>query len=117
MKRMLFSDRVFPARCTSPIHAVVILLYAIGPATTSAAFATSWETSSMRAPGGGLIRIGMTRQEVLNELGQPKRTNDSTHNTVTSGKSGKKGGWFTYRGDDGLYTIMISGEQGVRIMA
>ncbi|MEK7303555.1 MAG: hypothetical protein AAB174_00735, partial [Pseudomonadota bacterium] len=87
---MLFSGRVFPARSTSPIHAVVILLYAIGLVITSAAFATSWETSSLRAPGGGLIRVGMTRQEVLNELGQPKRANDSTHNTVTSGKSGRK---------------------------
>ena len=116
MKRMLCSGRALPARRTSPIHAVVILLHAIGLVIASAAFATSWETSSLRAPGGGLIRIGMTRQEVLNELGQPKRTNDSTHNTVTSGKSGKKSSSLTYRGDDGLYTITFSGEQVVRIV-
>jgi len=64
---------MFLMRAISRIHAVVILISATGLVITSAAFATSWETSTMRAPGGGLIRIGMTRQEVLNELGQPQR--------------------------------------------
>jgi hypothetical protein len=70
----------------------------------------------MRAPGGGLIRIGMTRLEVLKELGQPQRTYASTHNTAAGGKSGKKGGSLTYRGDDGLYNITFSGERVVRIV-
>ena len=96
---------------TSPIHAVVILISAIGLVTTSPSFAASWETSAMRAPGGGLIRIGMTRQEVLKELDQPQRTHASTHNTAAGGKSGKKSGSLTYRGDDGLYNIMFSGER------
>ena len=132
MKRMLFSDRLFPLRSRphvpdavylarprgriSPSHAVVILIAAFALAMTSAAFATSWETSSMRAPGGGLIRIGMTHQEVLKELGQPKRAQNSTSNAAASGKSGKKGGSLTYRGDDGLYTITFSGERVVRIV-
>ena len=116
MKRMQFFDRLFPTRSASPIHAVVILISAIGLVTTSAAFAASWETSAIRAPGGGLIRIGMTRQEVLKELGQPQRTHAATHNTAAGGKSGKKSGSLTYRGDDGLYNIMFSGERVVRIV-
>jgi len=132
MKRMQFFDRLFPTRSTSsihglvdrvfpllftsPIHAVVILISAIGLVITSTAFAASWETSAMRAPGGGLIRIGMTRQEVLKELDQPQRTHASTHNTAAGGKSGKKSGSLTYRGDDGLYNIMFSGERVVRIV-
>jgi len=116
MKRMFFSGCVLPPRPVSPIHAVVILISAIGLVVTSAAFATSWETSTMRTPGGGLIRVGMTRQEVLKELGQPQRAPVSTHNTAAGGKSGKKGSSLTYRGDDGLYTITFSGEQVVRIV-
>ena len=133
MERTHFFDRLFPTRSTasihgrvnrmflmraiSPIHAAVILIIsAIGLVITSAAFATSWETSTMRAPGGGLIRIGMTRQEVLNELGQPQRAPASTHNTAAGGKSGKKTSSSTYRADDGLYTITFSGERVVRIV-
>jgi hypothetical protein len=129
---MLFFDRLFPTRSTSSIHglvdrvfrpqftslihAVVILITAIGLVITSTAFAASWETSAMRAPGGGLVRIGMTRLEVLKELGEPQRTRVSTHNTAASGKSGKKGGSLTYRGEDGLYNIMFSNERVVRIV-
>jgi hypothetical protein len=128
MNRTIFFDRLFPTRstasshgrvnrmflmrATSPIYAVVIFISAIGPFITGAAFATSWETSAMRAPGGGLIRVGMTRQEVLKELGQPQRT----HNTAAGGKSGKKGGSLSYRGDDGLYTITFSGERVTKIV-
>lgn len=116
MKRMLFFWHVLPARFHIPIHGVALLISTIALAMPSAALATSWETSTMRAPGGGLIRIGMTRQEVLKELGQPQRTQASTHNTAAGGKSGKKGSSLTYRGDDGLYTITFSGEQVVRIV-
>lgn len=132
MKRMLFFERVFPVRSrplvpdavylphpwgrTSLYHAVVILLFGIGLVISSTAFATSWETSSLRAPGGGLIRIGMTRQEVLKELGQPQHAQGATHNTAARGKSGKRGGALTYRGDDGLYTITFSGERVVKIV-
>jgi hypothetical protein len=109
-------NRMFLIRAISRIHAVVILISAIGLVIASAAFATSWETSAMRAPGGGLIRIGMTRQEVLKELGQPQRAHAATHNTAAGGKSGKKGSSSTYRADDGLYTITFSGERVVRIV-
>jgi hypothetical protein len=116
MNTTLFFNRMFPMRATSPIHAVVILISAIGLVIASATFATSWETSAMRTPGGGLIRIGMTRQEVLKELGQPQHAHAATHNTAAGGKSGKKGSSSTYRGDDGLYTITFSGERVVRIV-
>ena len=132
MERTHFFDRLFPTRSTASIHgrvdrmflirvisrirAIVILISAIGLAIASAAFATSWETSSMRTPGGGLVRIGMTRQEVLKELGQPQRVRTSTHSTAAGGKSGKKGSSSTYRADDGLYTITFSGERVVRIV-
>ena len=116
MKRMQFFDHLFPTRCTSTIHAVAILISAIGLVTTSASYAASWETSAMRTPGGGLIRIGMTRQEVLKELGQSHRAHATAHNTAVGGKSGKKSGSLTYRGDDGLYNIVFSGERVARIV-
>ncbi|HWR88373.1 MAG TPA: hypothetical protein VN277_08135 [Acidiferrobacterales bacterium] len=116
MKGILFFDRVLPARSAPSINTVIILVSIMGLLMTSAAIAASWETSAMRAPGGGLIRIGMTRQEVLKELGQPQRTHASMHNTAAGGKSGKKGGSLTYHGDDGLYSITFSGERVVRIV-
>jgi hypothetical protein len=70
----------------------------------------------MRTPGGGLIRIGMTRQEVLKELGPPPRERSLTQKTASRGKSGRKSSSFTYQGDDGLYTISFSGEQVVKIV-
>ena len=94
----------------------LLFLSAIALAMPGAALATSWETSSLRAPGGGLIRIGMTRQEVLKELGPSQRAQNSAHNSAAGGKSGKKGSSLIYRGDDGVYTIMFSGEQVVRIV-
>jgi len=115
MQRNLFFARLFPSRFHFPVPGVV-LLSVIGLVVASVACATSWETSTMRTPGGGMIRIGMTRQEVLKELGQPQRTHTSTHNTAVIGKSGKKGSSLTYRGDDGLYTITFSGDQVVKIV-
>ncbi len=146
MKRILFFKRVLPPqssmvlhpvwnllRCTRPrrsarsgdapaivkrhigicIQVVVLFVSTIGLVVPGAAFATSWETSSLRTAGGGLIRIGMARQEVLKELGQSER---ARRNPTAGGKSGKKGGSLTYRGDDGLYTISFSGERVARIV-
>jgi len=113
MQWILLFDRLFTPRSISSIHAVVTIISAIGLVFTSAAFAASWETSALRTAGGGLIRIGMPRQEVLRELGQPGR---ARRNTAAGGKSAKKGGSLTYRGDDGLYTITFSGERVVRIV-
>ena len=116
MKQMIPFKHAVPPRRHSPIPGAVLLVSAIALAMISAAMATSWETSTMRTPGGGIIRVGMTRQEVLKELGQPQRAQASTHSTVVGGKSTKKGSSLTYRGDDGLYTITFSGEQVVRIV-
>src|SRR4030042_1136262 len=108
--------RVFPPRSRPmrwSMHAVVILISAIGLVIASAAFAASWETTAVRTAGGGLIRIGMTRQEVLTELGQSERPR---RNTAAGGKSARKGGSVTYRGDDGAYTMTFSGERVARIV-
>lgn len=115
MKKLFFFDGVFPPQAVSFVRRVAVFISATCLVSTGAAFATSWETTSIRAPGGGLIRIGMTRQEVLKELGQP-RERGWPNKTVSSGKSGRKGSSLTYRGDDGLYTISFSGEQVVKIV-
>jgi|GEM_PF-3464513 len=91
------------------------LFLALASTFTGAASASSWETSTMRAPGGGLVRVGMSRQEVLKELGQPLRTRAAVRSTAGSGKPGKKNSAWTYRGTDGLYAITFSGETVVRI--
>ncbi len=119
MQWNLCFDCVLPPRSRpvrSSILVIVTCISTIGLVIASAAFAASWETSALRAPGGGLIRIGMTRQEVLKELGQPQRAQASTHNTAADGKSAKQGGSLTYRGDDGLYTITFSRERVTRIV-
>lgn len=90
--------------------AVGLVLAGLVPVT-----ATSWETSTMRAPGGGLVRVGMSRQEVLKELGQPLRIRAVARGASSGGKSGKKNSASTYRGTDGLYTITFSGDAVVRI--
>ena len=94
---------------------LVLLMFATGLVFAGAASATSWETSTMRAPGGGLVRVGMSRQEVLKELGQPLRTRAVARGTASGGKSGRQHSAWTYRGSDGLYAITFSGETVVRI--
>jgi len=116
MQQNLFFNHQFPLRPVFSTHAVAIFISIIGLTINSAANATSWETSSMRAPGGGMVRIGMTRQEVLSELGQPQRAHVSTQNTTASGKPARNSSSLTYRGDDGLYTITFYGDQVVKIV-
>jgi hypothetical protein len=116
MKKISFFDGVFSPQTVFFVRRVALSISAIGLVISGAAFATSWETSSIRAPGGGLIRIGMTRQEVLKELGPPPRERSSTQKTASSGKFGRKSSSLTYRGDDGLYTISFTGEKVVKIV-
>lgn len=73
------------------------------------AFAASWETTSLRTASGGLIRVGMTSQEALQELGPStkKRAGKQTKNSKQT---------LTYRGEDGLYTITLAGGRVVRIV-
>jgi len=91
----------------------ILLASVTGLIFNHTALATSWETSSLRTAGGGLVRIGMPRQEVLKELGQTERPRRIT---AVSKKSGKQGSSINYRGSDGLYTITFSGERVVRIV-
>lgn len=110
MTRIRCFDQKFP-----PAIAVgmAILAFVVGVIIAGTVFAASWETSSVRTASGGLIRIGMTRQEALKELGQAEQPR---RNSSASGKTGKKGGSVNYRGNDGLYTITFSGERVVKIM-
>ncbi len=71
MERTHFFDRLFPTRAISRIPAVVILISVIGLVITSAAFAASWETSSMRAPG--LYTITFSGERVVKIVVTPNR--------------------------------------------
>lgn len=73
------------------------------------AFAASWETTSLRTASGGLIRVGMTSQEALQELGPAAkaRAGKQTKNSKQT---------LTYRGEDGLYTISLAGGRVVKIV-
>lgn len=77
-------------------------------AAINAAYAASWETSSLRTANGGLIRVGMTSQEALQELGPTSKT--------AAGKQTKAKQTLTYRGQDGLYTISLAGGRVVKIV-
>lgn len=71
--------------------------------------AASWETTSLRTASGGLIRVGMTSQEALQELGPAAKTR--------AGKQTKNSKQtLTYRGEDGLYTISLAGGRVVKIV-
>lgn len=105
--------RLFPSRLFLSAQVVAVLISTFGLLITGTVFAASWETSSLRAPGGGLIRIGMTRQEVLKELGQSGHTQN--HGTASE-KPAKQRNALTYRGDDGLYTITFSGDRVSQIV-
>ena len=95
------------------------LLFSTGLLITSAgpAYAASWETTSLRAPGGGLVRIGMTRQEVIRELAPPpSEQSGAQKKPVSQEKPRGKNSPISYRGDDGLYIISFSGERVVKIV-
>jgi hypothetical protein len=73
----------------------------------SAACAAAWETSSFRASNGGLVRLGMTKAEVRRDAGAPL---DRAKGAKTKNESSKRpGDVWTYRGNDGVYSIKFSG--------
>jgi len=84
-------------------------------ALASAGQAASWETTSLRTANGALVRLGMPSEEARKELGQAPRAR-----TSTQASDGKKGGRkkevLTYHGEDGLYTVTLSGGQVVKIV-
>ena len=73
------------------------------------ALAASWETTSLRTASGGLIRVGMTSQEALQELGPAAKTRGGKQT-----KNSKQ--TLSYRGEDGLYTISLAGGRVVKIV-
>ena len=76
------------------------------------AHAASWETSAMRTPRGGLIQIGTSAEEVRKEMGSP------LHQNGTRSQGQKRGGReesWTYRGNDGFYTLHLRAGRVTRI--
>lgn len=74
--------------------------------------AASWETSAFRTPGGGLIQIGTSAEDVRKELGPPLH-----QNAVRTGgqrRGGREESW-TYRGNDGFYTLRLNAGHVTRI--
>ena len=82
----------------------LILLFA----ATGACLAASWETSALRAPGGGLVRVGMPASQALQELGPTAQR--------AKGGSKQKGQVWIWRGDDGLYRISITNGRVTKIV-
>ena len=77
--------------------------------------AASWETTSLRTASGALVRLGMSSEEARKELSQPPRARTAAQGGDTK-KSGKKKEVLTYRGEDGLYTVTLSGGQVTKIV-
>jgi len=80
--------------------------------SATSALAASWETRVMRTPGGGLIRIGTSVEDVRKELGSPLHQRTSRE---AGQKRGGRGENWTYRGNDGYYTLQIQGGRVTRI--
>ena len=81
---------------------------------TSLGLAASWETTSLRTPSGALVRLGMSSEEARKELGQPSRAHTAAQKT--DGKKSRKKEVLTYRGEDGLYAVTLSGGEVVKIV-
>lgn len=85
---------------------------------TQLALAGSWETGGFRTANGQLIQRGMTKAEVRRDAGAPMdraalaRTKGGK--SSTSAKS-KRGDIWTYKGNDGYYSISFHGDRVVKI--
>jgi len=73
------------------------------------AAAASWETSSLRTAGGGLVRVGMPAEAARRELGPALRPG-------RNGKAEKKTEVWTVRGSDGQYRITVVHGQVTKIV-
>jgi hypothetical protein len=80
----------------------------------AASHASSWETTSLRTAGGGLVRVGMPSEEARRELGQPASKNAATQ--TSDGKKNTRKEVLTYRGEDGVYSITLAGGQVTKIV-
>jgi hypothetical protein len=76
------------------------------------AHAAGWETSAMRTPGGGLIRVGTSAEEVRKEMGAP--LHQGAVRTSGQKRGGREVSW-TYRGNDGFYTLRLQAGKVTRI--
>ena len=83
-----------------------ILLLASGLAP-----AASWETSAFRTASGDLVRVGMTRAEVVKGAGQPLDKTVLSHGLAIDGQTGLTREAWTYRTGDGTYTLTFTGNR------
>ena len=86
----------------------IVMTVALWALTASAA---SWETSSFRAPDGELVRVGMTRAEVVKHAGKPADENVISHGVTTDEAVGLTREAWTYRLPDGIYTLTFAGSK------
>ena len=75
----------------------------------TAAMAASWETSSFRTASGDLVRVGMTRAEVIKSAGQPLEKSILSQGLAIDGQAGVTREAWTYRTGDGTYTLTFVG--------
>ena len=76
---------------------------------TISAFAASWETPSFRTARGELVRVGMSRVEVVKNAGEPAEKNVISHGVTTNENVGLTREAWTYRLADGTYTLTFAG--------
>jgi hypothetical protein len=87
----------------SRLVAIMMLL------ASSAALAASWETPSFRTANGELVRVGMTRAEVVKSAGPPLDKSVLAHGLAVDGQTGLTREAWTYRTADGTYTLTFTG--------
>lgn len=73
------------------------------------AYAASWETPSFRSTNGEVVRIGMTRAEVVKLAGPPADKTVISHGIATADQVGLTHEDWTYRLADGIYTLTFAG--------
>jgi hypothetical protein len=75
----------------------------------TAASANTWETSSFRTNNGQMVRVGMTKAEVRRDAGAP--LDKEKAGRAKDDKRRDKGEVWTYKGNDGIYSIRFSGDK------
>jgi hypothetical protein len=76
-----------------------------------AAGAASWETRGFRTRGGDLVEPGASMAEVLKRAGTPKDKHVLSQGLSLDGKPGVTREVWTYRGNDGDYSLTFAGDR------
>jgi hypothetical protein len=92
----------------------IVLIVVVLAASDRQAMAASWETSGFRTLSGALIRVGMSKADVRRDAGEPLAHDRIKRTKSAGGKKTKRkkkpGEAWTYRGNDGYYTVRFSGD-------